>query len=447
MIRLLLILVLFFYGIISTNAQDENLNLNKCIQIAIDNSKSLNKLQYSVQSSNSTITSKYGVLFPSLSVSTGWTRTNQVTSGDYNISGVNLNLGTRNETTNNYSLGLRSDVTLFNGFSNYENIDLAKMNRESYYLQMEKTKDDLALKVMSDYITVLKNQQTLTINQARLADSKQQLDNIKIFVEVGKKTISDVYKQDVLVAQNELLVEQTKNNVDKSVSDLVSDMNLSLDKTYKVREDEFSLNITMDDIQKYIAQNSNLDELVNNAVKNRSDYKVYQQTVKINEANFQLTRNSLIFPTLSGFASYNLSGSTIGEINSSRVFTIGLSLSYPIFQGFQFSTQKEIAELTVRSSKEDLEQLKTQYSLDIKKAVLDIKSLAKQIEISDRTIKSSEQDKYFAEESYKIGLSTLLDVQIATTTYNNALIDKSNLIYNFILLQKQLEYYQGLLKY
>lgn len=445
--RLISVLVIFLYGITNIYAQNETLNLSKCLSIAIKNNLTLSKLRNSVESSNSTITSKYGVLFPSLSFNSGWTRSNQVTNGSFDVYGIPTNVGTTNTTSNNFSMGLRSDVTLFNGFTNYENIDLAKMNRQSYYLQIEKTKDDIALKVISDYISVLKNQQILIINQARLVDSKQQLDNIKIFVEVGKKTISDVYKQDVLVAQNELLVEQSKNNVDKSISDLVSDLNYPLDKSYIVKDDEFSLNITSNDIQRYILQNSNLNTLVNNAVKNRQDYKVYQQTVKINEANYELTRNSLIFPTLSGFASYNLSGSKIGEINNSRVFTLGLSLSYPIFQGFQLSTQKEIAELTVKSSIDDLELLKNQYSLDIRKAVLDVKSLAKQIEISDRTIKSSEQDKYFAEESYKIGLATLLDVQTATTTYNNALIDKSNLIYNYILLQKQLEYYQGLLNY
>jgi outer membrane protein TolC len=73
--------------------------------------------------------------------------------------------------------------------------------------------------------------------------------------------------------------------------------------------------------------------------------------------------------------------------------------------------------------------------------------LLKQIEITDRNLKSAEQDKLLAEESYRIGLGTLLEVNTANINLNNIQIQKSNLIYNFILAQKTLEYYQGLLKY
>jgi outer membrane protein TolC len=101
----------------------------------------------------------------------------------------------------------------------------------------------------------------------------------------------------------------------------------------------------------------------------------------------------------------------------------------------------------VKIADEDLNQLRNQFTVDIKKSVLDLKSLLKQIEIADRSLKSTEQDKYSAEESYKVGLNTLLEVNTAATNYNNALINKSNLVYNFILAQKQLEYLQGIVKY
>jgi outer membrane protein len=155
----------------------------------------------------------------------------------------------------------------------------------------------------------------------------------------------------------------------------------------------------------------------------------------------------LIFPTLAGFGSYSLSGKKIQNIDDSRVFTVGLTLSYPIFQGFSIENQRQQALVNYKSANEDVKLLKDQISLEIKKAMLDLKSLLKQIEITERNIRSAEQDKFSAEESYRVGLGTLLEIQTATTNYNNLLIDKSNLIYNFLLAQKQLEYYQGLLKY
>ena len=52
-----------------------------------------------------------------------------------------------------------------------------------------------------------------------------------------------------------------------------------------------------------------------------------------------------------------------------------------------------------------------------------------------------------AEESYRVGIGTVLDVNTASTNLNNIQINKSNLIYDFIYAQKQLEYYQGILNY
>src|SRR5437867_2414643 len=205
------------------NSQEtEQLTLKKSIQTAIANSKTLDKTLNSIEIQSSIIKTKYGSLIPSLSFSSGWQRTNQINSGTgYNINGINVVTGGRDTTTDNFNMSLRSDVLLFNGFANYDAIDLARMNKQTYFYQLETQRQDLVLKVISDYITILKNQQILKINIATLEDSKSQLEKIKIFVEVGKKTMSDIYNQDADVAQKELAVEQSKNNVDKSVSDLV----------------------------------------------------------------------------------------------------------------------------------------------------------------------------------------------------------------------------------
>lgn len=433
---------------LSLAQETEMLTLKKSIEYALRNSNVIAKTQNSIEAQNSVIKSKYGALIPALNFTTGWQRTNQVNQGfGYNINGINIVTGNRDTTTDNYSLALRSDVVLFNGLANYENVDLAKMNKQTLFFLLESQRQDLTLKVITDYIAVLKNLQILKINTATLEDSKSQLEKIKIFVEVGKKTLSDVYNQDADVAQKELAVEQSKNNVNKSIADLVFDMNLPQDRIYTVNEDEFKTDVNAGELNSYVQQNSNIDKLVSTAYNNRYDFRSAEYTVSINRLSADINRTNLIFPTLSGFSSYNLSGDKFQNLNNSRIFTIGLTLSYPIFQGWQTENFRQQSEIAVKSALEDVDQIKSQISLQIQKAVMDLKSNLKQIEISDRGIKAAEQNKMIAEESYRVGLSTLLDVQTAVTKYNNALIDKSKSVYNFILSRKQLEYYQGLIKY
>ena len=432
---------------IGYSQQETELNLKHVINNAVKSNSSVVKLQNSIEGQQSVIKSQYGNLFPSLSFTAGWTRTNQVTQGVYTFNGITFNTDPQNETSNNYNLSLRSDVTLFDGFTNYESIDVAKMTEVNLYTQMESVKQNIVLNVLNNYVAVLKNNQIVAINTGSLEDSRAQLEKIKLFVEAGKRTRSDVYRQDVQVAQNELAVEQAKNNLEKSIADLVYTARLPQDKTYTVNLNEFNINVPYETMEAYVTQNSNIDPLINNAFKNRYDYKSSLQNLVIYESNLEIARNSLIFPTLSGFGSYSLSGKRIKNIDDSRVFTVGLTLSYPIFQGFSIENQRQQALVNYKSANEDVKELKDQIALEIKKAVLDLKSLLKQIEITQRNIISAEQDKFSAEESYRVGLGTLLEIQTATTNYNNLLIEKSNLIYNFLLAQKQLEYYQGLLKY
>ncbi len=448
LLRTLTFFSVFIFTLSSTYSQQETeLSLKHVINNAIKSSAGIVKLQNSIEGQESIVKSRYGELIPNLSLTAGWTRTNQVTTGEYTFNGITFSTGQRNETTNNYSLAMRSDVTLFNGFSNYESIDVAKMTEVNLYTQLEQLKRDIVLKALNDYVAVLKNNQIVEINAASLEDSKAQLESIKLFVEAGKRTMADVYRQDVQVAQNELAVEQAKNNLEKSIADLVFTARLPQDREYAVKMDEFNVNISYETMDNYVTRNSNVEPLILSAIKNRYDYKSSLQSLLIYESNLEIARNSLIFPTLSGFGSYSLSGRRIKEIDDSRVFTIGLTLSYPIFQGFSIENQRQQALVNYKSANEDVKELKDQISLEIKKAVLDLKSLLKQIEITERNIRSAQQDKFSAEESYAVGLGTLLEIQTATTNYNNLLIDKSNLIYNFLLAQKQLEYFQGLLKY
>lgn len=446
LIFIALTLVLFTHSAI--NSQTVQITLRDAIRHAYENNTNIRKTENTIEAQESNIRASYGSLFPDLRFTTGWTRTNQVLSGGIqNINGIIITVPASNETNNNFNLSLRSDVILFDGFANYENVDLQELTKTQFQIQLQRLKQDVAIGVLASYIQVLKNEQIVIINDSTLRDSQAQLERIKIFVEVGRRTLTDIYTQDVQVAQNELALEQSRNNLNKSISDLAFNANLPLDRNYTVNQNEFVTAVSYESLEQYVAQNSNAEVLVSTAVKNRKDYKALDQNLDIQQTRIEIARSSLLFPTLSGFGSYSLSGREIQSIDNQRVFTVGLTLSYPIFAGFQFDNQRQQAVIDYRSAREDVRQLENQISLEIKKALLDLRSLLKQIEITDRSLRSAEQNKLLAEESYRVGIGTILDVNTASINLNNLQITKSNLIYDFIFAQKQLEYYQGLLSY
>lgn len=444
-LKLTVITVLMFFSW-SIFSQEVRISLKEAIDHAYKNDPNINKLENTIELQESNLRSNYGNLFPDLKFTTGWSRSNTVINNSF-INQNGIPIPESNETSNNFSLSLRSDVTLFDGMANFDRIELAKQTKVQYQIQLKQLKQDIAVKIINSYINVLKNRQIVVINEATLADSRAQLDKIKIFVEVGRRTLSDVYQQDVVVAQNELLVEQAKNNLNKSISDLAFNSNLPLERSYAVNEAEFNTEIAYENLEAYVIQNENTGNIVKNAFNNRQDIKAKIQNLDLLETNIEIARGTQYFPTLSGFGQYSMNGDKIDNVTNQRTFSIGLSLSYPIFQGFQQDYQRQIALINYRSAQEDIKLIKNQTELQIKKAIQDLRSLLKQIEITDRSLLNAQQNKLLAEESYRVGIGTVLDVNTATTNLNNILINKSNLIYDFINAQKTLEYYQGLLSY
>ena len=83
-------------------------------------------------------------------------------------------------------------------------------------MNFEKSKSDLIISIYSAFFDAVKKEKIIGVNRENLKTSQDQLNQIQEFVNVGKKTISDVFKQDVLVAQNELALEQSNNDFEKA---------------------------------------------------------------------------------------------------------------------------------------------------------------------------------------------------------------------------------------
>ncbi|MBS1551586.1 MAG: TolC family protein [Bacteroidetes bacterium] len=429
------------------NAQ-ETLDLNTAIRTAIRNNNTVSTLEKSLEIQKLSTKTSRGNLFPSLSLSASWSRNNTFSEGSTRFeNGVPITLSKQNTWLSNFGLGLNSQVVLFNGFSNYEQIDLSRENETAAIISLDKEKYDIIFRVTAAYFDLLKKDKIVLANKDNLKDSQIQLDRIKEFMNVGKRTIADVYKQDVQVAQNELATERSINELNKSKVDLLFAMNDDMNRDFNISESSVDINLTESDLQTILDRNSNTEVLLNRALEKRYDYKSSLQDIKINQVQLNIDNKNLYFPTISAFSNYNLNSSKIGDITDSRTFSFGLQLSYSIFQGFKLDTKRQTTEINIKQKRDLLAQLQQQIRSEIRKSYLDLQTAKKQIEILNRNIISAEQDKLLSEENYRVGVGTLIDVQTASTKLNTLKIDRINAYYDFLLAERKLIYYTGDLSY
>ncbi len=426
----------------------QRLDLDEAVQTALSNNSSIETIKNNLQIQKHNTKSTKGDLFPSLSFSAGWNRSHTFSKGGtFFQNGIPITIGDQDMTQDNFNLSLNSNVTLFDGFANYERVDLENENERSLRLSLEREKNSLVISVNQYFFEVLKKEQVVKTNEDNLSESIAQLEKIKEYYNVGKKTIADVYKQEVQVAQNELSLEQSKNDFRKSKVDLLLVMNEDVNKEFTVDPQGIKPDLSKEELGLILDNNRDINKLVNNAIRNRYDYKQGIQDIKIYQTKLSIAKKNLFAPTLSAFGNYNLSGNAVSEITDTRVASYGLSLNYPIFQGFNLDVNEQIAEVNIKQKSEDLKFLELQIKSEIKKAVLDLETAYKQIEILETNIVSAEQDKLLSEESYRVGLATVLDVQTALTKLNNLRLEKINSVYNFLIAKKLIDYYTGQLKY
>ena len=439
-------IVLLFLPIISFSQQ--SLTLEQAVRKAIENDPSLENFRNSRQIQNYNISTTKGFLLPSLSLSGSYTRSHIYSDGGIRIiQGVPINSPSQDITRNNFNFNLNSDVVLFDGFANTKRIDLEEERVDLIDYNLEYTKNNVVLSVNQRFFEILRFEQIVKQNEDNLADSKSQLARIKEIFDVGRGTIGDVYRQDVIVAQNELALERSRNELSKAKEELLSVMYEKIGSEIAVLPGEIKSEYETEELEMILRSVGTLDQLANTALQNRYDYKAGMKDVELNKINLDITKRSFYSPTVSAFGSYNINADAIGDVLDNRTASYGLNFSYPIFQGFRLDNNVQIAQVNVNIRQEELKIIEQRIRLDIQKTLLDLETALKQIEIIDRNIVSAEQDKLLADESYTIGLGTLLDAQIATTSLNNLKIERINAVYNFLILKRVLEYYTGILKY
>ncbi|MBP9191463.1 MAG: TolC family protein [Ignavibacteria bacterium] len=431
----------------SNSKAQETIDLNEAVNIAVKNNTNISTLEKSLEIQRLSTNSAKGNLYPDLSLTAGWGRNNTYSDGTVVFqNGVPIQVPEQDSWINNFGVGVNSSVTLFNGFSNLTQIDLSEENETSVILQLDKQRYDLVFNINNVYFDILKKEKIVTVNEENLNDSKLQLDRIKEFMDVGKVTMTDVYRQDVQVAQNELAVERSKNEYRKSKVDLLLAMNTDMNTEFAVSDKNIKTDLSQSELQGVLSRNSNTEALLNKALANRYDYKLSEQGIRINETQYKIDQKNLYFPVISAYGNYNLNASNISDILGSRSFNFGLNLSYPIFQGFSMSNKMQSTEIQIKQKQDEIQLLKQQIRSEIKKSYIDLETQFKQIEILERNIVSAEQDKLLSDENYRVGLGTLLDAQTAATKLNTLRIDLINAYYDFLLAEKRLQYYVGDLK-
>lgn len=424
----------FFIGTLITISAQKKLTLEEAVSIALQNNTSLIKTKNSLTYSESNVTSAYGNLFPSVSAGAGigWNK--------YYLTG--------NESeSRSANAGISGGVVLFDGLANIATINQSKNDLQSAEFSLEKLKQDIVFEATSLYYTVINAEKLLKVREDNVKYNQKFLETIQERNKLGSVAIADVYAQQVQAGNAELLQIQAENDLENAKSDLLN--YLSLDVLEEYTFEDVSSTITESESDAYINEFESIALMVNEALKNRYDYKGKELDVKSADDAITIARGG-IFPSVS--ASYNLFSAQADALsnlykNNNYSHGVGLDLSIPIFSNFNVDNRIQYAKVNALNTQEDLTALERLIKIQVKQGYLDLQAAKKQLDVSNKNVVSAGENRRVNNERYNLGSGTILDVLQADKDYQQALSDQINAQFRYFELRDKLMNYLGVLDY
>lgn len=286
--------------------------------------------------------------------------------------------------------------------------------KQLYDRSYTRTKIEANVSVTKAYYQVLVSVEQLKLLEANINEIKQQLDETTARNKQGFVEKIDV---DRLAVQYNSLVTTRQNTVRL----LALNYQLLKFQMGMPVEDELTLKDKLEDIQ--------LDATTADAVNdttvyhNRIEYGLLETQKKLNEYDLKSKKGQFL-PKLSANASYapsyqSNSFANLYAVNYASSY-VGLTLSVPLFTGFQHINQVKQSEITVLKSQNDLYNLQNTINLQVNQArILYVNGL--------QSLNDQKKNRALAEEvlrvskiKYQQGVGSSIEVTQAETVVQEA---------------------------
>jgi outer membrane protein len=435
-------LLTFCLAVTAAAEEPRSITLEEAIQIALDNNIEIELSRSDIDRSESQYRRQRAEFLPNLNASFGGTRR---IGRQFDPATVSFD----DFTTNNLSAGISTNVVLFNGFRNINQLRSARLGMESAEERYQRTREVIIFEAAARFLDVLLTTELLDINRENLEASRKQLEQVMAQVEVGMRPIVDQYSQESVVANNELSVIQSENIL--NLNKLRLSRLLQLDPL-----EEFEFVAPGIQEEEIAVKDYDLREMISHALMNRRDYRASE--LEVQQARYELSISQAgRVPQLSLSASVStdyrdqqrdpIQGTVLPfsdqffDININR--SIGFNVSVPIFNRWQTRNQIEQRRIDYRNAELRLEDFRQEVFLELQQAYNDYMGYAKELEATEKALIAAEKAYETEQERYNVGSATLIELTNANNEFIRASSNRIQAIYQFVFQEKVLDFFLG----
>ena len=400
------------------------LTLDQALEIALSENSTIKIANMTVEKSGYAQKGSYASLYPNVSVTGSYQRTllKQVMVMDMGGQAMEIKVG----RDNNINASASASMPLVNA-SLWESLKLSAMDVEMAVEQARSSKISLVKQVKQAFYAVLLAQESLKVMSQVYENAQKNYEKTLQRFNVGKASEVERLRAQVTMMNAEPNVSSTENAVLLATWQLKAVMGIALDTEVEVVGDLTSY--TEELLTPYASE----DDLSNNSSLLQFDIqdRMLESTIRMQKKQY--------LPTLAASINYNYSAMGDDELRWFPSSTAALSLSIPVFDGFQKRytiKQTKVTRNMLALQREDTER---NLRIAIRNYNDQMALCVKNYEAANATVEIAQKSYDISEKMYEVGKATLVELNDAQVALMQAQLTQAQAVYNFMVTKASLD--------
>lgn len=332
-----------------------------------------------------------------------------------------------------YSNGVTVGQLLTDFGRTHELVKSSSLHAQAEQENVVVTRADVLLRLDQAYYTVLKSQAVLQVAEKTVKTRQLVADQVSALAQNKLRSGLDVSFANVNLSEAQLLLVQAQNDVQASYAELSAALGLSDQRTFTLAEEPMPE-----------APPADIAQLIQQALQNRPE--IISQRLDVNSAqSYATAERDLWFPTITAVGAAGLTPYRADQL-ASRYAAAGFNVNIPLFNGHLYGALRSEATAQAQAQQQYLRDIQNRIVRDVQKAWLNANSAYQRLSLTDQLLAEANQALDLAQERYKLGLSSIIELSQAQLNQTQAEIEQASARYDYETQISGLNYALGALK-
>ncbi|MDR0368957.1 MAG: TolC family protein [Bacteroidales bacterium] len=411
--------------------------LDSCIAFALENNFTVKQKLLEIEQNKINLHASKMNIFPVVNASVGQ-------NFDFGrAAGANAVIENNSQSTT--SMGINLSVPLFQGLQNHYQTASDKLTLKAALLDLEQTRENIALNVTAYFLQVLLYKEIHEMAQQQVELSQMQVSRVEELVKNGKSSNSDLFAMQATLAADELNRVESENAYQLAKLDLALLMNIQDIHRFDVAmSGELDMNILLN-------KDFDLQAITLYSVENRPGVRAAATRLEKGEKDIKLMQSGW-YPHIQLNASYgtgyyhifqnnltNFPFNTQMKNNSREM--ISLSVNIPLFDRLSTFNSVRRTRVNAHLQQLNLEESKRNLEKEIYQAYGNALAAKNKYAAAEKSAAAAELAFRYETLKYEEGKSTSNSYSEAKLKHQRALSEVIQAKYRYALQTRVLEFY------